>query len=182
QSHTCVANSFLLGLRYLEVDEEFGYVTQSGIPAGVGAVNRAFIDTTNEMIGVQIGMLSQFTTYWENGWIDFEIKGGIYHNEATMRSAYEAADGANAPIGSFVGSDDHDRTSFLGEISLSYTHQFTRNLSVRLGYNAFWLTGVALASENLSNDIEILSLGPAHIDHSGDVVYHGPTLGVILAY
>ena len=99
-----------------------------------------------------------------------------------MRSAYEAADGANTPIGSFVGLDDHDRTSFLGEVSLSYTHQFTRNLSVRLGYNAFWLTGVALASENLNNDIEILSLGPAQIDHSGDIVYHGPTLGVIFAY
>jgi hypothetical protein len=182
QCHTCVANSFLLGLRYLEVDEEFGYVTQSGIPAGVGAVNRALIDTTNEMIGVQIGMLSQFTTYWENGWIDFEIKGGIYHNEATMRSAYEAADGANTPIGSFVGVDDQDRTSFLGEVSLSYTHQFTRNLSVRLGYNAFWLTGVALASENLSSDIEILSFGPSQIDHSGDIVYHGPTLGAIFAY
>jgi hypothetical protein len=180
--HACVANSFLLGLRYLDVDEQFGYVTQSAIPAGVGSVNRALIDTTNQMFGVQIGMLSQFTTYWDSGWVDFELKGGIYHNEATLRSDYEAADGNGALVGSFLGSDSRDRTSFLGEVSLSYTHQFTSNLSIRLGYNAFWLTGVALASENMSTNINILSLGPTQVDHAGDLVYHGPTLGLTFAY
>jgi hypothetical protein len=182
RDHHCIANSFLLGLRYLDVDERFRYVTQSAIPVGVGSVNRALIDTTNELFGVQVGMLSQFTTYWDSGWIDFEIKGGIYHNEASLRSAYDAADGGNAPISSFVGADERDRTSFLGEISLSYTHQFTSNMSARLGYNAFWLTGVAVASENMSTNINILSLGPAQVDHGGDLVYHGPTLGFIFAY
>jgi hypothetical protein len=179
--HTCVANSFLVGLRYLNLDERFGYVTQSETPV-VGTVNSALINTSNEMFGVQIGLLSQFTTYWESGWIDFELKGGIYHNEAEMRSDYERSNGNGAVPVSFVGTDAYDRTSFLGELSLHYNHQITSNLSMRLGYNAFWLSGVALASENLNPGLGILSSGPAQINHAGDMVYHGPSIGFTFAY
>ncbi len=181
RNHACVANSFLVGLRYLSLDEGFNYATQSAVPAG-GSINRAFVDTTNDMFGVQIGMLSQFTTYWENGWVDFELKGGIYHNEAEMRSVYERANGAGVVSNSFVGTDAHDRTSFLGEVSLNYNHQITSNLSMRLGYNAFWLSGVALASQNMNSNLGILAAGPAQIDHAGDVVYHGPSVGFTFAY
>jgi hypothetical protein len=178
----CVANSFLVGLRYLQMDERFGYVTQSSLPAGVGTVNRALINTNNDMFGVQIGMMSQFATYWENGWIDFEVKGGIYDNEAELRSAFQGANGSGTVVSNFVGTDSHDRTAFLGEVSLNYNHQVTTNLSMRLGYNAYWLSGVALASENLNTNFNILSLGPTQIDHSGDCVYHGPNIGFTLAY
>ncbi len=83
---------------------------------------------------------------------------------------------------SFVGTDSQERTTFLGELSLTYNHQVTSNVSLRLGYNAFWLSGIALASENLNSDFSILTLGPAQIDHAGDAVYHGPNIGFIFAY
>ena len=88
----CIANSFLVGFRYLKVDEQFGYVTQSALPIGAGAINRVALDTANDMYGVQIGMLSQFAVRW-SGWIDFQLKGGIYHNEATLSSDYQGATG-----------------------------------------------------------------------------------------
>ena len=64
----------------------------------------------------------------------------------------------------------------------TYSHQVTNNLSMRLGYNAYWLTGLALASENLPQDFNLLTRGPTQIQHNGDSVYHGPNLGFIFAY
>lgn len=179
-SHCCVANSFLVGLRYLNIDEEFGYLTGSTLPAG-GSINQALINTNNDLYGVQIGMLSQFLLR-DYGWVDFEIKGGIFHNEASMRSAYDYSDLSGGNASSFVGIDDRDRTTFLGELSLTYNHQFTRHLSCRVGYNAFWLTGVALASQNLNANPELLALGPAQLDHSGEIVYHGPSIGLVFGW
>ncbi|MCA9169194.1 MAG: BBP7 family outer membrane beta-barrel protein, partial [Planctomycetales bacterium] len=76
----CYAASFLMGLRYLKLDEHFGYLSNSTVPAG-GSVNLANIDTSNEMFGAQIGLLSQFLLKGQ-GWIDFDVKGGIYQNQA----------------------------------------------------------------------------------------------------
>jgi hypothetical protein len=164
----------------MNLDEQFGYLTNSSLPAG-GSVNRALIDTQNEMIGVQIGLMSQFLIRGQ-GWVDFDVKGGIYHNEASVQSAYSNTDSAGATLAEFIGTDSRDRTTFVGELSLTYSHQFTRRISCRVGYNAFWLTGVALATENLGTNVDLLALGPTQLDHSGDLVLHGPTLGLTYAY
>jgi hypothetical protein len=70
----------------------------------------------------------------------------------------------------------------LGEISLNYNHQITTNLSMRVGYNAFWLTGVALASDNFNANFNFITPVPAQVDHSGNSVYHGPSIGFTWAY
>ncbi|MCA9152044.1 MAG: BBP7 family outer membrane beta-barrel protein, partial [Planctomycetales bacterium] len=176
----CYAASFLMGLRYLKLDEHFGYLSNSTVPAG-GSVNLANIDTSNEMFGAQIGLLSQFLLKGQ-GWIDFDVKGGIYQNQASMRSAYSNTDLGGGPVAAFTGTDARDRTAFLGELSLTYNRQLTTHMSCRLGYNAFWLTGVALASQNLNTDLNLLALGPAQLDHSGDLVMHGPSFGLTFAY
>lgn len=178
---TCVANSLLVGFRRINLDEQFAYVSSSTLPAG-GTINRANIATENELTGIQIGLLSQFLVRNGQGWVDFEIKGGVYENETRLRSAFESTTQAGAPLSLFNGTDQRDRTAFLGELSLTYNRQVTRRFSYRLGYNAFWLTGVALASENMNTDINLLSLGPAQVDHDSDLVLHGPTLGLTWAY
>jgi hypothetical protein len=45
-----------------------------------------------------------------------------------------------------------------------------------------WITGLALASQNLPTDINLLALGPAQVQQCGDVVYHGPHVGFVLAW
>ena len=177
----CVANSFLVGVRHLTLDERFGYLTNSTLPPG-GSVNRVDIATENKMTGLQIGMLSQIMLSRGQGYVDFELKGGIYHNEISLMSAYQFANGAGTVTDDFFGTDSRDRTSLLGEISLTYVRQVTRNLTCRVGYNAFWLTGVALASANMNRDIDLLQFGPTLLNHRDNIVFHGPTIGLTFAY
>ena len=176
-----VANSLLVGVRKISLDEQFRYASSSVLPAG-GTVNRANITTDNDLFGVQVGLLSQFLIRNGQGWVDFEVKGGVFENDVALTSAFASTDQAGNSIGQFTGTDQRDRTAFLGELSLVYNRQVTRSFSYRLGYNAFWLSGVALASENLNTDINLLALGPAEVDHDSNLVLHGPTLGLTWAY
>ena len=160
QRYHYAATSFLVGIRYVNVDEELQYVTESDVPRGEGAINDIEIGTDNDLIGAQLGWLSQFMVH-ERGWIDFEMKGGLYDNRGSVNTLYTASDGAANVLGRFGYSDARDRTSFMGELSLSYSHHVSSMLTFRAGYNAVFLTGLALASENLPTDINLLTLGPA---------------------
>jgi len=149
----CVANSFLVGGRYLNLDETMAFGSN--------------VATSNDMLGLQVGMLSQFLTH-RHGWIDFEIKGGMYNNQMRLN----VQDGAASTI------QETDRTAFLGELSLSYNYQLSRHVAFRAGYNAFWLTGVALASQNLPLAGTVAPV----LNHNGDMVLHGPNLGLTYAW
>jgi hypothetical protein len=181
QRYHYAATSFLLGLRYLSVNEQLRYLTESAVPAGTGAINDIHVWTDNDLFGIQLGWLSQFLVH-SRGWLDFEIKGGIYDNRGSLRTLYEPADGDGGGLGVFGYSDGRNRTTFMGELSLTYSHQITSAVTIRTGYNALWLSGMALASQNLPTDINLLTLGPAQLKQCGDIVYHGPHLGFVFAY
>lgn len=144
--HVCAQMSCLVGLRYMNVTEE------------LVATDGARTTTDNDLVGVQIGTLAQFLVH-NRAWIDFEIKGAILMNDAER--SWD-----NAVFAS------EDGTSFLGDLSLQFNYQFAPSWTIRAGYNAMWLTGVALAAENHN---------ALCVDHDGDVVYHGPNIGLIWA-
>ncbi|NLF68795.1 MAG: hypothetical protein GX575_07030 [Candidatus Anammoximicrobium sp.] len=143
--HVCAEMSWLVGLRYMQVDEE------------------SSVTTENDLFGAQIGALAQFLVH-DRAWIDFEIKGAMFMNEAE----------GSGPNWQVVNTDC---TSFLGDLSLQFNYQFAPSWTIRAGYNAMWLTGVALAGENNANN----QVDAQCLDHDGDVVYHGPNIGLIWA-
>ncbi len=172
--------SFLLGARYLQINEEFGYYSESATPGPAISTNGMGIDTGNELIGVQVGLLSQFLIQ-PRCWIDFEMKGGIFQNHATLNRTFTVTDGLG---GSDVvaGSDDIDRTSFVGDLSLQFNYQFAPRWTFYAGYNALWITGLALGPNNFETNPDLLLNGPTLINHSGQMVYHGPNFGLVLSY
>jgi hypothetical protein len=108
--------SCLVGLRYMNIRESFGYQDSNDI-SGSPIKNRVNVNTNNDMFGVQIGALAQFLVV-DQGWIDFEIKGVMFFNEASNRiesNFYYDADPADA---------QRDRTSFMGDLSLNFNYQF----------------------------------------------------------
>lgn len=170
--------SFLIGARYMDIREEFEYLAQSTTTGPGVTSNGVAINTSNRMIGAQIGLLSQFLMQ-PRCWVDFEMKGGIFQNDASMNRTYTVDAGAG---GVFAGADGVDRTAFVGDISLQFNYQFAPAWTFYAGYNALWITGVALAADNFESDVSIMTLGPTLINHRGEVVYHGPNFGVVLAY
>ncbi len=161
--------SCLVGLRYMNIEETFGYYSES-----IATANVVDVRTNNDMFGVQIGALSQFLVV-DRGWIDVEIKGALFLNQASNRiDAILPA----AQIDS-VTSAQEDRASFMGDLSVNFNYQFAPSWTFRVGYNAIWLTGVALASENMDIHVNELVRGPTALNHSGEVCYHGPTIGLV---
>ena len=168
--------SFLFGARYMDIREQFDYYTESTTPGPGVTSNAVAIATENKLIGAQIGMLSQFLLE-PRSWVDFEMKGGIFQNQATMTRTYSVDNAA-----AVTGNDGVDRTTFVGDISLQYNYQLAPSWTVYAGYNAIWVTGVALAADNFETDPTLLTLGPTLINHRGSVVYHGPNFGFVLSY
>lgn len=175
--HAVGEASVLVGLRYMNVNEDFQYVTASNIPAVLGTLNDVNVHTTNDMLGAQLGFLAQLLVA-NRAWVDVEVKGAVFANEAAQRTVYTNTDSKGATT-VIPGQTDANRTAFLGDLSVAFNYQVAPSWTIRAGYNALWLTGVALGSENFNSDINILQLGPAAIDHGGSVVYHGPNIGFV---
>jgi hypothetical protein len=125
--------------------------------------------TKNNLFGFQIGT---DTKLWEYGCfsIDGIAKAGVYCNNAEQRSTYRYS----ADFGSAAASTNH--TAFLGEVGLQCKYQVTCYLTLRAGYEAMWLDGVALAPGQIPQTN--LSQNLAGIDANGSVFYHGATAGL----
>jgi hypothetical protein len=169
--------SFLLGLRYVDLDDLFNYATQSDAPAG-GTINQITTATSNNMIGLQIGLASQISAQ-PRGWIETEVKGGIYHNEVDLSSSFVSTTSAGGPVSSFADVDTLDQTSWLGELSVTYNYQFCGWLTCRVGYNALAALDVALGSQTFLDNTAFLQTGPIDAEANADVIFHGPSLGLI---
>jgi hypothetical protein len=167
--------SVLVGGRYMVIDESFLYYTASAVPAA-GTTNEVTTDTENRMLGMQLGAMFEFRVD-PGWWIDCEIKGAFFDNAAGQTTTY-------VHTGPLFGPDPHVRSrdehisSYALDLRLTATVLVTPQLAVRGGYQALWLDGLALASDNMSGNVDALVGGPATLVKNGKVTYHGPHLGL----
>lgn len=167
----------LIGGRMLQIREGFAYSTLSNEPnTGVPTENNLTTRANNDLFGVQLGCQGQWLCT-NCIWVDFDAKGALCNNSAEQSTVYVVTDsGGTNP---FTGSRSEDVTSFVGEVAVALNCQMSRSLTFRAGYQALWVTGVALADVNAAQDLSGLTIGPALLDHTGQVVYHGPNVGVV---
>jgi hypothetical protein len=167
--------SFLIGLRYTKMRETFNYFTRSRVPdPTTGAfINRVNVNTDNDMLGLQLGWLSQLNIH-RRSWIDFDVKGVIFANRAEQQTDY-----SNDVTAPFSDDDDDTVASFMVDLSLMLNYQFAHSWTLRAGYNGMFLMGAALASDNFSRNIDIVRSGPASLSHNGSVAYHGPSIALV---
>lgn len=176
--------SILFGVRYFGLPEEFDYATESDVaftpePAAGAVSNAIHVATDNQMIGPQIG--ARFEVYIENRWwVNFEMKAAVMNNRAVQSTSY--ANTVNGTEVEAFGSAREDHTAFAGELALTFLYRWSPNITTRIGYQALWLEGVALAPDNLSADLDILRLGPAQLNHSCSTLYHGPFAGITIGW
>ena len=125
---------------------------------------------SNDMIGLQIGLRAQWQIY-PRSWLDYDLKGAVLTNRASQATT------SNAFAGTMAATDDV--TAFAVDMSLAFNYQLTPAVTLRFGYNAIWLDGVALGVQNIQQDVNLFTLGPPTLIHSGTVVYHGPSFGIV---
>lgn len=173
-----LSTSFFIGARFMGIREQFNYFSQSDAPLP-GTTNAVRVRTRNELYGFQIGQLFEFNVdqWW---WINTELKGAICNNAAGQQTLYTQAIGG-VPA-EFTGTRSKDGTSFIGDIAVTLVCRPTAHVTTRLGYQAIWVTGAAIAAKNFNTDVDILANGPAQINLRGNVVYHGPHAGIEIAW
>jgi len=170
--------SLYCGIRYIDLGEQFVYYTESQAPLGVGATQLVDVRTKNDLFGAQVGTLLEWHVepQW---WIDTRLSAGFYDNRAGQNT-YHLETGA-FPNEIELENRGH-RGSVGAEVSLAVVYFFRPNISTRLGYHFFWLDRVALAAENFETDPNLLLQGPGQLDTDGTIMFHGPFLGIALAW
>jgi hypothetical protein len=170
-----VEASLLVGARYISVRERLSFGTQSSVPTS----NLVETRTQNDMVGMQIGAALNAPVHW-GWWFQGEIKGVLMQNSAAQQTEYTHTDTVGSTT--YLGNKSNKVASYAGDLALWMSYQCSQRFVVRFGYQAYWFDGLALASQNVERNINLLTLGPAQLQHGGRVVYHGPNIGATFSW
>jgi hypothetical protein len=168
--------SYLYGLRFMQIDETFKFhslsqgLFQNSIETASGNYD---IVTRNDLLGLQIGAELQFRKCrWSWG---VEAKMGPYINFANQVSTI------NASINGLPQNDVSQRlvanryeASLIGEVGFEATYKFRPNLMGRAAYDFMWVTGLALAPEQLQFVADPVN----RINVNGGIFSQGVSLGL----
>jgi len=169
--------TLLIGLRFLELDEDYKVagLSDDNVPIGGDEVLETFSQRAkNCLYGVQIGADGLL---FSRGRLSVQglLKAGIYGNHADQLAVQ------------FDGHDDETRqlysergeVAFVGDLALTGKYQISEHLAFRAGYQLMWLDGVATATNQIrSNDFGIGPGGASsRVDTGNTVFYHGAVLG-----
>jgi hypothetical protein len=163
--------SLLVGGRYLDIRDQFNFGSINPVQE-----NRLQVNTINEIWFIQAGL----STDWliaSRMWINGTLKGGLGSNHATLNNDYTTTTGGVATVN--LSSDIRNRTSGLLDLSLVANFQMTPWLVGRIGYQALFLTGVAVATDNVQTNNILLTNGPAVVDARSNACFHGPIIGLM---
>jgi hypothetical protein len=151
--------SVLMGFRDLELHEELN--------ARIDNAPVFDVNVDNHLYGGQIGLNVAFINTCSYS-IEGVVKVGVYgnHSDLAMR------------IPDLLFGDKTSHTAVQGEIGLMGIYQVTEHLSARLGYQAMWIDGIAIASDQVEN------ANPANAKPymGGSLFYHGATAGFEYAF
>ena len=179
--------TLLAGFRYvqwtstMQINDTFSSTLGGGFNG-----SDAFTTTTdNELYGGQLGCDLMLWNRGQRIRVNGVGKAGVFFNQAFQRSTV-ITNATNPPAGVFnpinkTISQSIQRTSFFGEVGGNATIDLTNWLSWRVGYNVFWLSGVATPANQLS----VAKLNPLNgnvvrngINTSGSVLLHGVNTGI----
>ncbi len=179
-----LTTSILFGVRYTGLPEDFDYntnsdITKAGTVMANGSLNSIHVATSNDMVGPQIGALFEF--YVDNRWwVNVDMKAAVMDNHSHQSTTYTNVDAGTTTVSTGTAQGDH--TAFAEEIAVTAVYRWTLHFTTQIGYRALWMQNLALAPDNLNTNIDILTLGPAQLNHGSSTLYHGPYAGVVLAW
>jgi hypothetical protein len=171
----CQTFEWFVGFRYLNLREQLhmygerDQIGQDGIFREESGVYN--IRTNNNLYGAQLGAR---TRHWGRKWgWEATGKAGIFGNDAQQEQY--VIDYEQFPIRP-VTSASTDRVAFVGELNLTGIYRLNEIWNLRAGYNAMWISGVALAPNQLDFSGEL----PAgnQLSSNGGVFLHGVSCGI----
>ncbi len=161
--------SWLAGFRYFNLQERLA-LSFFDNQNDTGSYH---ISAYNNLFGGQIGGRVQ-----ENccGNFSYNLTGkvGVYGN--VIRESQNVTDFANFSTVRNTSADG-EQISFIGDIGLNATYQFSQCLALRGGYQAYWVEGLALAPNQL--DFTNTATSGTSLNKTGSMFMHGAHLGLM---
>jgi len=166
----CTQIDFLCGFRFLTLQEDFALVG-TDLQAGRSPYE---ISTENYLYGLQAG--GRLRRNWTRWALEVRGKAAVFVNDAQQR---QRVDDYPVPLrdlaGDFVGGDGQS-AAMLAEIGGTLIRPITAVWSLRIGYDALGLGGVALAPDQLDFTFGPDSGTGLHTD--GWLLLHGAHVGL----
>lgn len=164
-----VQSSWLLGARYIDLEEDFLLSIGTGTPDTTSYA----VATSNSLVGFQTGVDSWICILPRLS-VGADCKAGVYGNQTSQRTVYGTTfDSGNANFNERASDTD---VALACEANLMAVVSITSRWTLRIGYQAVYLNGVTLASENINADIS--GTRTAVINTNGSAFYHGGTGGI----
>ena len=195
-----ISGTFLTGIRYTRITEDFLYHTEGGqFENSGGATDTGEMDydleTQNNLLGFQTGG-DMWITIRQGLRIGGETKVGIYGNHHKVHTNIDVYGDTSELIPDFSpGGDDEadfdeefsgNRVAFIGEASLDVVFDLSPSWSLRAGYEVLFASSLALAGGNFNNG-NIYDVTPVDgcppvrspfSNSNGTALYHGGHVGV----
>ena len=132
------------GVRYFQFDEDLGLNFSN---PGAGDFNNFRYNTTNDMIGLQVGLEASAMPEYNPLQVDFFVKAGVYYNDFEIRSGATTnlVGGSNA----MSGLDGHT-TSAAVELGIHGSYEITSCLSILGGVQLLWLNNVVEPTDQIA--------------------------------
>lgn len=176
------SGAWIFGFRYLKLDESFRYGSRiephrddiNNVDVTASTFNY-HVSADNQMYGPQIGA-DFMTCLFPSVMMGTEFKAGVFANSAEQNTSLSVI---NPGTNLTTERAEDDDISFLAEANIYGLVQFHPLWKVRFGYQALFLSGVALGIENF-NDAPINGATPRtpFLDTNGDAFYHGAYGGI----
>ncbi|NNE01294.1 MAG: hypothetical protein HKN47_28610 [Pirellulaceae bacterium] len=159
------AAKLLVGLRYIDYDEDFFYQSLQG--TGEAGLLRS--STANQMFGGQVGMDLLYPV-GRFAYADFRGRAGMFLNFADS-DVQLFNDGAAI----LANSDDDEEIAGFFEIGSGLRYHLGQALTIRGGAELWYLTGAATAPEQIQTIVRP-SMG-SQIQMDDDIFFYGVTFG-----
>jgi hypothetical protein len=168
---------WLAGFRWVQWNEQIGL---DGTYAFNGVSTQAYRTATgNDLYGMQIGADSILYGLGRPFRIEGIGKSGIFYNRAVQGSSNAYSGDDFVPASTLTNRSSVDRAAFVGEIGATAVYDLSDWLTLRAGYAAFWLGGLALGSNQFDGQC-LCPLDPIRTstDTGGSVFVQGLSLGL----
>ncbi|MFN9367255.1 MAG: hypothetical protein ACK6CT_00590 [Planctomycetia bacterium] len=169
---------WLAGVRWVQWNERAA-IDAAWLPIGAVAPRSGYATTTNnDLYGLQVGGDSILIGLGRSFRVEGLGKAGIFWNRAVQSSTHAYSGDPFQDAFVLANSRTVSRGAFVGEIGATAVYDVFDRLSLRAGYAAFWLGGLATASAQFDDQC-LCPLDPIHaaIDTGGSMLVHGLTLG-----
>lgn len=178
--YSTVQCAAIFGTRYLTIRDRFFYRSESLEPNPAGTVNTAEVGTNNRMLGPQIGGALEMHVA-QRAWLNFETKGAMLFNQASQGTVFQTGPlaGGGTPV---YGTRSDQRLAFAADLQVTLMWKFSQAIVGRLGYQAIFVEGLALGSENFNRNALNAPTDPSQLVKDGNAAIHGPFTGLTITW